>query len=547
MKHYALALRLATILSLGFLVGCAPSEQVDLIVRNANIYTVNDQFEKAEAFAVKDGRFIAIGAEHEILNKYSAPMVYDAKRAFVYPGLVDAHSHLMGYGIELQRLNLVGTQSFDEVIENIQTYIAENDVEWVLGRGWDQNDWANKSFPHTDTLAQLFPDHYIALKRIDGHAYMVSPNVIALAGISGSEDIPGGKVVTSTDGKPTGILIDAAMERINEVIPAVPAEQKIKGLQRAQEALLAAGLTSVCDAGLSIEDIQLIDSLQPSLLKLRVYAMYAASKEVYNRLSELGVQTDHLNARSVKLYADGALGSRGAYLLEPYADDAANRGLLITPEDSIMSWAKRCYNNDFQLNVHCIGDAANRAVLKTMGKVLQGTNDRRWRIEHAQVVHPEDRALFGAFNILPSMQPTHATSDMTWAKERLGDRLNYAYNLERLKNENGMIPLGTDFPVESIEPIKTFYAAVVRKNENGEPQEGFQMEEALSRQDALKGITIWPALANFDEEKYGSIEVGKLADFVVLNRDLLSCSEEDILSTKVLATWIQGEQLYDGE
>lgn len=547
MKHYALALRLATILALGFLVGCTPSEQVDLIVRNANIYTVNDQFEKAEAFAVKDGRFIAIGAEHEILNKYSAPMVYDAKRAFVYPGLVDAHSHLMGYGIELQRLNLVGTQSFDEVIENIQTYIAENDVEWVLGRGWDQNDWANKSFPHTDTLAQLFPDHYIALKRIDGHAYMVSPNVIALAGISGSEDIPGGKVVSGTDGKPTGILIDAAMERINEVIPAVAAEQKIKGLQRAQEALLAAGLTSVCDAGLSIEDIQLIDSLQPSLLKLRVYAMYAASKEVYNRLSELGVQTDHLNARSVKLYADGALGSRGAYLLEPYADDAANRGLLITPEDSIMSWAKRCYNNDFQLNVHCIGDAANRAVLKTMGKVLQGTNDRRWRIEHAQVVHPEDRALFGALNILPSMQPTHATSDMAWAKERLGDRLNYAYNLERLKNENGMIPLGTDFPVESIEPIKTFYAAVVRKNEAGEPKEGFQMEEALSRQDALKGITIWPALANFDEEKYGSIEVGKLADFVVLNRDLLSCSEEDILSTKVLATWIQGEQLYDGE
>lgn len=547
MMHHLHFIRLSTFIALSFLMACTPSEQVDLIVRNANVYTVNDQFETAEALAVKDGRFIAIGAEHEILNKYSADQVYDAKRAYIYPGFVDAHSHLLGYGIELQRLNVVGTQSFDEVIEAIRAYISENEVTWVLGRGWDQNDWPEQDFPNADTLSQLFPNHFIALKRIDGHAYLASPNVLELAGIVGKEEIPGGKVVVDDAGKPTGILIDAAMERINAVIPPVQRSQKIKGLQLAQEQLLAAGLTSVCDAGLSIEDINLIDSLQPEELRLRIYAMYAASEQVYDELGSLGIQTDHLRAKSVKLYADGALGSRGAYMLEPYTDDTTNRGLLITPEDSIRSWAKRCYDVNFQLNVHCIGDASNRAVLKAMGSVLQGTNDRRWRIEHAQVVHPEDRSMYGSYNVLPSMQPTHATSDMLWADERLGDRIAYAYNLKSLKEENGLIPLGTDFPVEGIEPIQTYYAAVVRKNETGIPEGGFQMEEALSRADALKGITIWAAIANFEEEKYGSIDVGKFADFVVLNRDLLNCSEDDILSTKVLSTWIQGEQLYEGK
>lgn len=528
-----------------YLSSCQPAEKVDLIVRNAQVITVNEAFEKAEAFAVKDGKFIAVGAEHEILNKYTATQVYDAKKAFIYPGFVDPHSHFMGYGIELQRLDLVGSKSFDEVISRIREHIEKTNQKWVLGRGWDQNDWDKKEFPVTDTLAQLFPDNYIALKRIDGHAYMVSPNVLALANIKADVQIQGGQVVVDNSGKPTGILIDEAMKSIDIVIPQPDERLKIRGLLMAQENLLAAGLTAVCDAGLAAEDISLINKLQPDSIMIRVYAMYAASKDIYKNTSDIGYKTDHLTAKSIKLYADGALGSRGAYLKAPYSDAPENRGLLIAGPDSVYSWAKWCYQNGFQLNVHCIGDAANQMVLQEMGSVLKGNNDRRWRIEHAQVVSPEDRELFGKFNIIPSVQPTHAISDMTWAETRLGERIAHAYSLKGLLSQNGMIPLGTDFPVEDISPLGTFYTAIARRNASWEPSEGFLFEEALTREEALKGITIWAAMANFDEMKYGSIEVGKFADFVVLNRDLLSCEESEIMNAQILSTWIQGVKRYE--
>ncbi len=536
------------LLFLSFLMitlGCNELKEADLIIHNATIYTVDDAFSLAEAVAVKDGKIIAVGAEHEILNAYTATEVMDARHGFIYPGFIDAHSHILGYAIENQRLNLIGTKSFDEVVDRIKSYSESVDSKWIMGRGWDQNDWEDHAFPTNDTLQQLFPDHFIALKRVDGHAYLVSDNVLDLAQISEETQIDGGKVLLS-NGKPTGVLIDEAMRLVKAVVPKPDAQFKSTALLTAQANCFAAGLTSVCAGGLSVEDVQLLDSLHQEDLKIRVYAMYSAAPELMDGMGKLAKKTERLTAKSIKVYADGALGSRGAKLLEPYSDDTSNTGLMISPKDSISQWANACFGAGFQLNVHCIGDGANRFTLDAMGEVLGGTNDRRWRIEHAQVVHPEDRTKFGAFNILPSMQPTHATSDMYWAEDRLGkQRIHHAYALKSLMLQNGLIPLGTDFPVEDISPIATFFAATVRTDREGFPEGGFNPEEALTREEALRGITIWPAIANFEDESRGSIELGKFADLVLLDRDLLQCDAEAILSTAVLKTWLNGELVHE--
>ncbi|MEQ9187971.1 MAG: amidohydrolase [Cryomorphaceae bacterium] len=527
------------------LLGCSEQEHVDLIIHNATIYTVDDAFSKAEAVAIKDGKIVEVGAEHQIMNAYVAKEVVDARQGFLYPGLIDAHAHILGYAIERQRLDLTGTKSFDEVLDRISDYIAKVNSKWVQGRGWDQNDWEAKEFPTNDTLSTLFPDHYVALKRVDGHAYFVSDNVLQLAGIDGTTTVEGGKIILS-NGKPTGVLIDGAMQLVKDITPKPDKEFKSTALLNAQQKCFEAGLTSVCDAGLDVEDVALIDSLHQHGLKIRVYAMYSAAPELMDNMAQYSIQTNRLTAKSIKVYADGALGSRGAKLLQPYVDDTLNSGLMITPSDSIRQWAEACFKAGFQLNVHCIGDGANRATLDVMGDVLKGTNDRRWRIEHAQVVHPDDRAKFGQFTILPSMQPTHATSDMYWAEKRLGaDRISHAYALRSLMLQNGMIPLGTDFPVENISPIATFFAATVRRDGEGFPPGGFNSEEKLSREEALRGMTIWAAVANFEEASRGSIEVGKFADVVLMDRDLMKCDENEILGTKILRTWLNGELVHE--
>lgn len=524
---------------------CSEPIEVDTIIHNATIYTVDETFQKAEAIAIKDGKIVEVGAEHQILNGYSAEDVIDAKQGFLYPGFIDAHSHFMGYSLQQQRVDLIGTTSFKEVVERIVAYAEKHDTDWILGRGWDQNNWAINAFPNNDTFDILFPDKYVAVRRVDGHAMLASNNVLALAGITSETQIDGGKVLLE-DSEPTGILIDAAMKPVKDVIPEPSDAFKSDALINAQKNLFAAGLTSVCDAGLPIEDIRLIDSLHKQELMIKVYAMYSADDQLMQNLAQYRIQTDKLTARSVKVYADGALGSRGAVLIEPYTDDPENIGLMITPKDSVKEWAEVCAAANFQLNVHCIGDGANRKVLDAMGEVLGGTNDRRWRIEHAQVVHPEDRSKYGRFNILPSMQPTHATSDMYWADERLGeDRIEFAYTLKSLMEENGLIPLGTDFPVEGISPIRTYYAATFRKDEQGFPEDGFQIEEALSREDALKGITIWAAIANFEEDTRGSIVPGKSADLVLLDRDIVTTPEASILESEVLKTWVDGKIVHE--
>jgi predicted amidohydrolase YtcJ len=528
------------------LFGCNENLLVDTIVHNANIYTVDDAFSKQQAFAIKDGKIVEVGAENQILNKYTASEVIDAKQGYLFPGLIDAHCHFLGYGVEKNRINLVGTDSFEDVINKIEEYIARIDSKWVLGRGWDQNDWSDKSFPTNDTLSKLFPDHFIAIKRIDGHAFLASKNVLELAEVTSETKVEGGEIILSNS-LPTGILVDNAMGLITKVLPENDRSFMINALLTAQTDCAKVGLTTVSDAGLSPENIRLIDSLQESnSLKMRVYAMISASNSVLTDLEKHRLDKPRLNVNSIKIYADGALGSRGAYLLEPYSDHDHHQGFLITDKDSLRKWAKACYNANFQMNVHSIGDGANNVVLQVMGDQLKQTNDRRWRIEHAQVVSDTDIDKFSQFTILPSVQPTHATSDMPWAEDRLGkERIKNAYSYQRLLQQNGLIALGTDFPVESISPFKTFYAAIERKDETGQPAEGFLADQALSREEALRGMTIWAAMSNFQELNRGSIEKGKYADFIILDIDLMTCKAQSILDAQVEQTWINGELIYE--
>lgn len=528
------------------LFSCSEAVVVDTIVHNASIYTIDDAFSKKEAMAIKDGLIVEIGAENQILNKYTAAQKIDAGQRAIYPGLIDAHCHFVGYGIEKNRINLVGTKSFGEVIDRITAYIDSTETLWVLGRGWDQNDWASNDFPTNDTLNKLFPNHFIAVKRIDGHAYLATQNVLDLAGITSSTTFNGGEIILS-DNKPTGIVIDNAMQLINDIVPEPNHSFLAKAVMTAQEDCFKLGLTTVSDAGLPTDYIDLIDSMQnENLLKMRVYAMLSADDKLLHDLSRFKIQKPRLDVHAVKVYADGALGSRGAYLLEPYNDQHDHTGLLITGKDSLNKWAKACFDANFQMNVHCIGDGANQLVLDVMGNQLTGTNDRRWRIEHAQVVSDYDLDKFSEFTIIPSVQPTHATSDMPWAEKRLGqDRIENAYAYRDLLQQNGIIALGTDFPVEEISPFKTLYAAVERKDTEGQPENGFLPEQKLTREEAFKGMTIWAAIANFEDQNRGSLEVGKFADFVMIDTDLMTCSAPQILTAKVLQTWVNGELVYE--
>ena len=533
-----------TILLIG---SCSESLDADLIVHNALIYSVNDQMETYEAMAIKDGRIIELGPEHQILNKYKSNEIRDVQKAVIYPGFIDAHSHFLGYGLTSSQLDLIGTTSFEDVLNRIDSYHSKNESTWIQGRGWDQNDWETSNFPDNDLLEDRFPNLNIALKRIDGHAILVSKSVLKAAGINKSTTINGGLILLGEDGEPTGVLLDKAISLLDAIIPAPGIEQKTAALLSAEKDCFAVGLTSVCDAGLEVDEVDLIQRLQQDgKLVMRVNAMYSAKPEILSNYTNLGIKTESLTAKTIKVYCDGALGSRGARLIDVYTDDTNSNGFFITPADSISNWAKMCNEAGFQLAVHCIGTDGNKVTLDEMGKVLGGTNDKRWRIEHAQVVHPDDRSKFGEYNILPSMQPTHATSDMYWAEKRLGsNRVSWAYSLKSLMSQNGMIPLGTDFPVEEISPLNTFYSAVFRSDLEGFPAGGFNMDEGLTREEALKGMTIWAAMSSFDEEIKGSLEVGKLADFVILDKDILSCEKQDILNTNIIATYLSGKTVYE--
>ncbi|MFZ6051807.1 amidohydrolase [Halocola ammonii] len=530
------------------LSSCMKSQQADLIVHNAQIYSMNESNDTHQAMAIKDGKILELGADRQILNKYSSKRKVDAQLKPVYPGFIDAHCHFLAYGLRYNELDLSGVKSFDEVVTRTSDYSKSFEGDWLLGRGWDQNLWNDKSLPNKALLDSLFPTTPVVLTRIDGHALLANQKAMDLAGIKKSTPVEGG-MIAMKNGEMTGVFIDNAMNLINSAIPDKNREQMAEALMTAQENCFATGLTSIHDAGLMWNEIEVIDSLhQTGDLKMNVYAMLSDHPENYEKYLASGpYKTEKLNVRSFKFYADGALGSRGACLMHPYSDvtDSSYYGFLLSDPQYFYDRAEDLSEAGFQMNTHCIGDSAVHLILDVYADALGGVNDKRWRIEHAQVVNRADFDKFGEYSIIPSVQPTHATSDMHWADERLGEeRLKNAYAYLDLKKQLGWIPLGTDFPIEDISPFETFQSAVFRQDEDGEPEEGFQPENALSRIEALKGMTVWAALAGFEEEGKGSLVPGKRADFIILDKDLMSVSEEDVLKTEVLKTFVSGEEVY---
>jgi len=524
-------------------ISCTKKIQVDSILINAQVYTVNDKFAIAEAFAIKDGKIVDIGSNLEIQAKYESTIVNDAKGKTVVPGFIDAHCHFFGLGLQQQKVDLSGTNSFEEVVQRIVDFQKEKNLAYITGRGWDQNDWEIKEFPTKDTLDALFPTTPVAVRRIDGHALLANQAAIDLAGVDINTPFSGGEILQK-DGKLTGIFIDSPMDLIDAKIPEPSQKEKIQALIAAEKICFEFGLTTVDDAGLSKETIELIDSLHKTgSLKMRIYAMVSASRKNIDYYSKKGIiKTDRLNVRSFKVYADGALGSRGAAMKQAYSDQPHHFGALVTPLNDLQKIAKKIAASTYQMNTHAIGDSANYVMLKTYKDVLKGKTDSRWRIEHAQIIDPKDFKYFD--NILPSVQPTHATSDMYWAEDRIGmERMKGAYAFKDLLNHYGKVALGTDFPVEKVSPFLTFYAAVARKDLTNYPTNGFQMENALSREETLKGMTIWAAYSNFEENEKGSIEIGKMADFIILDTNIMTIDTEKIPFIKVLETYVGGERV----
>lgn len=531
------------------LASCNNKKQVDVIVYNTKIYTVNSKFDTVEAFAVKDGKILALGKTDEIKSKYAAKDEIDASGKAVYPGFIDAHAHFFGYGQSLQTADLRETKSWDEVLKRLTDFAKTHPDGWLIGNGWDQNDWANKAFPTNEQLTSLFPNRPVFLNRIDGHAAIANQKALDEAGIKQAKVLTGGDMLTQ-NGKLTGVLIDNAVSLVESKIPSPDAKLAEKIFTDAQKNCFAAGLTTIDDCGLDWRAVEFVEKLQKeNKLKMRLYIMLSDNPENYDYLFSRGaIKTPRLNVRAFKVYADGALGSRGACLLHPYSDMPNKSGFLLKDVKHYEEVAKKIASGGFQMCTHAIGDSANRVILKIYNAVLKGKNDKRWRIEHAQVVNENDFDLFGKSNVIPSVQPTHATSDMYWAGQRLGEaRLKDAYAYKQLLKQNGWIPLGTDFPVENINPLLTFYAATVRQDSKGFPKGGFQRENALTPEEALRGMTIWAAKANFEEKEKGSLEVGKLADFVILDHDILKSNPQNILKTKVLKTYLNGEKVYEAK
>ncbi len=528
------------------LVSCSNKQKVSLIVYHATIYTADDSFSVAEAMAIDKGKILAIGTDEVIMKKYDSDSSVDATGKTIFPGFIDAHCHFTGYATDMWKCNLVGTTSFTEIVDKIKTYSTNAPMRWIYGRGWDQNDWAVKEFPNKKVFDSLFPDRPVFIKRIDGHAALLNQKALDMAGVTAATKIAGGEVELK-DGQMTGILIDNAMKFAEEKVPLIADSLAKKYFLAAQDYCFAAGLTGVHDCGISEHTVNLVKQAEKDgILKMKIFALLSDDSTYYDRWVKSGPYiSDRFHVGGFKFYADGALGSRGACLIKEYSDKHNWNGFLLNDQEHFRRAAALLAGTHLQMCTHAIGDSGNRIILKIYAEALKGKNDLRWRVEHAQVVDPADFHYFADYNIIPSVQPTHATSDMYWAGDRLGPvRVKTAYAFKQLLQTNGWIPLGTDFPVEYIEPIKTFYAAVIRQDAKGFPAGGFQPENALSKKEAIWGMTIWAAKAAFEEKEKGSLIAGKAADFIMLDKDLMKIGNKEILGTQLLGTWVNGERVF---
>jgi len=533
----------------------------DLVLTNGRIYTVDNARPVASALAARQERILFVGSDAEAKALAGpATQVIDLRGATVVPGIVDAHAHLLGLGNMLQRVNLAGSASYEEVIDRVKAWAKDVPPgKWILGRGWDQNRWPTKEFPTHEALSRAFPNNPVVLTRIDGHALLANAKAMELAHVTATTvDPSGGRIIRLANGAPSGVFVDNAKNLIERAIPAATRADNRKAILAAIAEANRWGLTGVHDPGEDAQTIGIYEELAKSgNYSLRNYVMLsdpgepgsaAALRNPYiQRGPQSALYDGHLWIRAIKLYADGALGSRGAALLAPYSDDPTNSGLLVSRPEHIRAWAEAALRRGFQVNVHAIGDRGNRIVLDAFDSALKKIPkaDHRFRIEHAQVLSPQDIPRFARLGVIPSMQATHQTSDMRWAEGRVGpQRIRGAYAWRSLLNTGVVIPNGTDFPVEEVNPLLTFHAAVTRQDPTNWPTGGWYPEQKMTREEALQSMTIWPAYAGFQESILGSLTPGKYADFVVLDRDIMQVPDTEILGTRVISTWIGGRRVY---
>lgn len=533
----------------------ASQQPADLIVTNARVYTADDTRPLVEAFAVRGGRIVFTGSAREAATLTgAATQVVDAGGRTVIPGMVDGHAHFAGLAQKLRSVDLVGTRSYDEVIARVVDRAKSTPAgSWIVGRGWDQNAWGNTAFPTHEALSAAVPDHPVILERVDGHAALVNAAAMRLAGLTAAtKDPSGGKILRGARGAPTGVLIDRASGLVESKVPSPSRDEMRAALKDAVARMHSLGLVGMHDAGASRESIELFEDMAAKReLNLRLYVMIGDNAEALQHYFALGPRSGlydgQLWVRAVKLYADGAMGSRGAALLEPYSDDPNNSGLLLSAPAHIQEVAERGLAAGFQINTHAIGDRGNRVVLdayeRAFGKVPRA--DHRFRVEHAQILHQDDIPRFAQLGVIPSMQASHQTSDMYWIGKRLGPtRLYGAYAWQSLLRTGVVIPNGSDFPVEDVNPLISFHASIARQDARNWPEGGWFGEQRMSREDALRSMTLWPAYAGFQEQVMGSITPGKYADFVVLDQDIMRVPAEMVLNTRVLETWLGGRRVY---
>ncbi len=555
-----------SLIAFALLQSCMKGKSVDVIIHNARVHVMDDSGILQDAIAFKDGKIIEVGPERQILNKYSADEYIDASQKDVYPGFTDAHGHIFSYARQKLSVNLVGCKSFNEMIVRIEKYQSKHNRKYIIGRGWDQSKWKNNEMPTNTKLNELFPDIPVCLFRIDGHALLANDYLIKKSDVfnqfkNNSELNEGGYIISKTHtppdihshlpipvNTPTGVFVDNAMNPILDILPDFPESEMNDAILEVQDELLSYGVTGVHEAGLKQFEVQILEKLiEKNKLPLNIYGMLLPTKKNIAFAEKNGhYKNKNLNIRSFKVYGDGALGSRGAFLKHTYADKHDHSGYLTTSLERMKSIAKICEVNDYQMNTHAIGDSTNRIMLELYQDIYSIKPDHRWRIEHAQIVDPNDFKLFAKAGVFPSVQPTHATSDQGWAESRIGTKkLPGAYAYNSLMKQFGMIAIGTDFPVEFTDPFLTIHSAVNRKNSDGIPSEGYLASESITLEECIKGMTIWAAFASFQENQLGTLEKGKDATLVIFERPVNSSPV--FQNNFAYTTFIKGKKVYSIE
>ncbi|MBI5214514.1 MAG: amidohydrolase [Ignavibacteriae bacterium] len=527
----------------------------DMLLVNGAVYTLDERNTVAQAVAIRGERIVAVGSTGELMKQFKGVMAIDLQGKTIMPGLIDGHAHILGEGGRIVNLDLRGTTSAEQIADMVGRRAQEIPAgQWIIGRGWDQNDWDVKMFPNKELLDRVAPNNPVMLRRVDGHAAWVNSNVLTLANItSATQDTVGGKIHRSANGEPTGILIDNAMDMITNVVPPLTDAEVEQRLLAALNECASLGLTQVHDMGVGLQTIRVMKKIiDEGKCPIRIYALIDGAGETWNEYQKKGPEIGYgnlLTIRGIKMYMDGALGSRGAALLEEYSDEPGNSGLTVTTEEQLRLICQQAYARGFQVCTHAIGDRGNNIALNVYESVLKDlpkeTPSPRWRIEHCQVLSPTDIPRFAQLGIIPSMQPTHATSDMYWAEERLGaERVKYAYAWRSLIQEGNKIIGGSDFPVESVNPLLGFYAAATRSDVKGYPADGWHREQKMTREEAARSFSQWATFGSFEEHQKGTIEVGKLADFTILSNDIMTVSPAEILSSEVEMTIVAGKIVY---